>query len=154
MNEYADLEGMAAWAASVMTREPDFIVGENYLRRWFIVPRNAQMNVYLHEFRRSDDDRAMHDHPWNNRSFIIAGQYIEHTPQGRILRQPGDCAVRLATDRHRVELINGAPCVTLFTTGPKIRDWGFHCPQGFVPWQEFTDPTNYGNVGRGCGEPS
>lgn len=43
MNDYATLEDMAAWAAwaaGVMIRQPDFIVGENYLRRWFVVPRN------------------------------------------------------------------------------------------------------------------
>ena len=153
MNDYATLEDMAAWAAGVMIRQPDFIVGENYLRRWFVVPRNPFTNVYLHEFRRSDDDRALHDHPWNNRSFVIAGQYIEHTPEGSFLRSPGDTLTRDATDRHRIELIDGSPCVTLFTTGPKIRDWGFYCPPGSVPWQQFTDPANYGKVGRGCGEP-
>jgi hypothetical protein len=44
------------------------------------------------------------------------------------------------------------PAWTLFITGRRVRDWGFHCPKGWVPWQEFTDPTDSGRVGKGCGE--
>ena len=48
-------------------RHPDFIVGGKdnpYLLRWFVIPRNPVFNIYLHRFLRSDDDRALHDHPW------------------------------------------------------------------------------------------
>ena len=51
---------------------------------------------------------------------------------------------------HRLELIDG-PCWTLFVTGPRYREWGFHCPQrGWVPWKEFTSADNSGEIGRGC----
>jgi hypothetical protein len=33
-----------------------------------------------------------------------------------------------------------------------VRDWGFHCPQGWVPWRKFVAADNPGAVGRGCGE--
>ena len=37
-------------------------------------------NLYLHEFSRSDDDRALHDHPWLfNLSVLLSGTYVEHT---------------------------------------------------------------------------
>ncbi len=42
-------------------------------------------------------------------------------------------------------------CWSLFITGRKVRTWGFWCPQGFVPWHEFVDQTDSGNIGRGCG---
>ena len=61
-------------------REPDFIIGDNYLRRWWLIPRNRWLNVYLHEFRASDDDRALHDHPWASCSIILRGEYFEHLP--------------------------------------------------------------------------
>lgn len=44
------------------------------------------------------------------------------------------------------------PCWTLFVTGPRIRNWGFHCPNGWVRWEAFTPPADKGSVGRGCGE--
>lgn len=78
----AALDEMAAWARTLMSsREPDFVVGpENdpQMRRWWIVPRNSVCNVYLHQFLRSDDDRALHDHPGDNVSWILSGLYVEH----------------------------------------------------------------------------
>ena len=131
--------------------------GNDYLRRWFIIPRNPIFNIYLHQFMRSDDDRALHDHPWWNVSLLLDGEYIEHTmPQGGVnVRKrygAGDLKFRTARYAHRVELIDGKPYWSLFITGPKYRTWGFHCPTRWVPWQEFTKPENPGEIGRGCGE--
>lgn len=138
-------------------RAPDFIIGkpdDHYLRRWFVIPRNRFFNIYLHQFLRSDDDRALHDHPWWNFSFLLSGRYVEHTiPAGGINRRieyrAGDLKFRRATAAHRVELIDGA-CWSLFITGPRIRDWGFHCPHGWKPWQEFTKKGASGEIGPGC----
>lgn len=150
---YATLAEMQAWAMQIMATPADYEIGTEYLRRWWIVPRNLACNVYLHEFSGSDDDRAMHDHPWDNTSYILSGRYIEHTPAGRFLRQEGDVVQRRATDQHRIEVFEGEPPVlTLFITGPKVREWGFHCPQGWVHWQEFCAPGDSSKVGRGCGE--
>lgn len=149
---YATIEELNAWADVAMRREPDFIIGANHLRRWWIIPRNAFVNVYLHEFRRSDDDRAMHDHPWDNTSLILAGQYIEHTPEGVFVRRAGDFVTRRAKALHRIELIDNQPVISLFTTGPKVREWGFACPKGWVHWEEFCAQGDSSQIGRGCGE--
>ena len=44
------------------------------------------------------------------------------------------------------------PFMTLFITGPKIRDWGFWCDKGtrFVPWEKFTKNGVPGERGSGC----
>lgn len=149
----ATLPDMLDWANGVIAaRAPDFDIGPGYLQRWWLIPRNEWCNVYLHRFLRSDDDRALHDHPWASTSFIVSGRYREHTPDGVFERQAGDVISRGATALHRVELHPGEQAITLFITGPKVRDWGFQCPQGWVPWQIFTDPTDSSRVGRGCGE--
>ncbi|WP_205836086.1 hypothetical protein [Methylobacterium brachiatum] len=144
------------------SRPPDVIIGgeaDPYMRRWWVIPRNRWFNVYLHHFMRSDDDRALHDHPWWNVSFLLQGQYAEHTiSAGGInvftTRKAGEVKARWATHAHRIELTHG-PCWTLFITGPRLRTWGFHCPRGWVPWKEFTNPADGGQtVGRGCGEQS
>lgn len=59
----ATLADMQAWARGIMVREPDFVIGDDYLRRWYVVPRNPFCNVYLHHILHSDDDRALHDQP-------------------------------------------------------------------------------------------
>ena len=140
-------------------RSPDFVIGgadRPYLLRWFVIPRNRFFNVYLHQFLRSDDDRALHDHPWANLSILLHGSYLEHTidaggiEQCRLLSQ-GDVRVRLSGKfAHRVELFDG-PCWTLFITGPRYRQWGFHCPKaGWVHWERFTAAHDSGSIGRGC----
>lgn len=138
-------------------RVPDFVVGEPanpYLRRWWLIPRNRCFNVYLHEFLRSDDDRALHDHPWAWLSVLLTGSYEEHTIAAGGVRHRrtyrcGSVRVHGARFAHRLDV--QARCWTLFLTGPKVRTWGFHCPHGWVPWRKFTDPdTDGATVGRGC----
>lgn len=143
-----------------------------YLLRWYVLPRNRWFNVYVHCFLRDDDDRALHDHPWDSVSFLVKGKYKEYTPcdlvsteasqkvtamGGRIVaanwvetyKAPA-MIKRSAEHKHRIALIDGRPAWTVFITGPKRRGWGFWCPQGFVPWREFTDPLDSGKIGRGC----
>lgn len=149
----ADLAGMQAWAEGLMASRPaDFVIGDDYLRRWWVLPRNPFCNVYLHDIRRSDDDRALHDHPWPNTSVLLFGSYIEHTPQGAFTRSAGDVVHRPADALHRLEVIPGERAISLFSTGPKVREWGFACGQGWVHWKDFTDEGDAGQVGRGCGE--
>jgi len=140
-------------------RPPDLVIGgadDPYLKRWYVIPRNRWFNVYLHQFLRSDDDRALHDHPWWNISLLLAGRYVEHTIAAggvnrRVERCRGDCKFRAARTAHRIELVDGA-CWTLFVTGPRLREWGFHCPRGWVHWRDFTAGPRGETIGRGCGE--
>lgn len=167
------------WAQKTMlSRQPDFVVGAGgekiYLQRWWIIPRNRFFNIYLHHFLASDDDRALHDHPFVNLSILLDGCYFEHSIQAggvhsKKLRAAGKFSgvkFRLPQTAHRIELINDdsniytlgpiitenkLSCVTLFITGPRMREWGFHCPNGWRHWKEFT--RRIGNMsvgGRGC----
>lgn len=149
---YANVPPLGQWADEFMaSRPPDFVIGDNYLRRWWVIPRNKEQNIYLHEILHSDDDRAMHDHPWENRTYVIRGGYLEHTPHGVYERRAGETIVRPATALHRLEVLPGVPAITLFFTGPVVREWGFACPQGWRRWQDFVG-VNKGEIGRGCGE--
>jgi len=157
-DNYAQLPDMVEWAESIMTSRPaDFPLQDGlnnlYMERWFILPRNEMANVYLHRIVRDDKD-VMHDHPWDTTSIILSGSYVEHTPEGSILREAGDRIDRRAEDAHRLALFDNKPVISLFFTGPKIRDWGFHCPGGWVSWQDFTggEHGGRGSTGRGCGE--
>jgi len=148
----------------VCWRSPDQIIGgeENpYLYRWHVLPRNRWFNIYLHNFVRSDDGRALHDHPWWNVSWILRGRYQEITPydtsdpSGSCFlihdREPGDVNFRMAKSAHRVRLHTRTdlrlpePAWTLFVTGPRVREWGFWCPKGWRHWREFTDPDDSGS---------
>lgn len=147
-----------------LTRPPDRYIGATYvaghpvgtyLERWHVIPRNRFLNVYLHRFLRSDDDRALHDHPWWSCSIILSGGYFEHLADGTKRWRPrGTVKFRGARSAHRIELPANMPkgyqVITLFITGPKFREWGFHCPKGWRHWREFTSGPNGDSVGRGC----
>lgn len=152
-------------------REPDFVIGDPkqpYMLRWWVIPRNRFFNVYLHKFLKSDDDRALHDHPWLfNASLILKGEYLEHKLDGKVKwRRPRRFYFRWGKAPHRVELLLpddtpvGAeaiwpeePVWTLFITGPIVREWGFYCPQGWKAWRDFVRTRPGGNErGDGCGD--
>lgn len=134
----------------MIRRPPDFIVGEQYLERWYVIPRNRFLNIYLHKFTGDDDDRALHDHPWWSLSILLKGELKEHSFKGVRLIPRWWPVIRSAKFAHRLELVKG-PVWTVFVTGPKIRSWGFHCPKRWVHWREFTDLTG-SFVGKGCGK--
>jgi len=141
-------------------REPDFYIGgkaDPYLLRWYLIPRNRFFNVYFHQFRRSDDDRALHDHPWWSLSVLLRGTIYEwvedkETGQTVVIVEEGDIRLRSAKAAHRIDLgpVPKTYPETLFITGPKIREWGFWCPQGWRHWEDFTAKDDSGQIGRGC----
>lgn len=137
-------------------RSPDFIIGgaENpYMNRWRVVPRNLAGNAHLHEYIRDDDDRALHDHPWWSLSLCLRGRLVEvYRRRGTTLRReilPGSLVFRSGRFAHRLEVPEPGS-LTLFLTGPRFREWGFYCPQGWRHWREFTAPGDRSRVGRGC----
>lgn len=158
-------DAILRWARA---RQPDFVIGgaaDPYLRRHWLLPRNPVFNVYVHQFLRSDDDRALHDHPWLfNASWLLAGSYIEHTiVEGgacvRTMRHAGEWKFRWGKAPHRVELLQDCfaethhplACWTVFITGPRVRSWGFYCMErGWVHWKRFTAAGDKGAVGKGC----
>lgn len=139
------------WLPRLLSGKPHQIIGEPdapYLLRWFLIPPNRGLNLYLHHFTRSDDPRGFHDHPWDFVSLMLAGSYREITESAAVLRRPGAVAIRRAEHRHRIELItnsDGIPqhCWSIVLTGPRRRPWGFWgpTPHGgparFIPWQLF-----------------
>jgi hypothetical protein len=117
------------WFRRLLSGRPHQVIGgpdDPYMLRWYLIPRNPLLNVYLHKFLRSDDDRALHDHPWWFVSLILRGGYLEisETAKGTttaitriapdwthpwVHRGLGWSALvyRRATYRHRVQLIRG-----------------------------------------------
>lgn len=123
--------------------EPDEEIqrdGKIYLRRWHINREYGKQNVYLHEFLGNDNDKALHDHPWQSCSVVLHGEYKEYIDKHKyLIRKAGDVIFRNEKEFHRIELINNQPAYTLFITGPKVKDWGFDCENGFKHWEEFEE---------------
>jgi hypothetical protein len=151
-----------AWAVgTTICRDPDFLVGgasDPYLRRWWLIPRNRWMNIYLHEFLRDDEDRACHCHPWVSLSLSLNQSLDEiwldrrygFCIERRRSIDAGTVVLRRAKFAHRM-VVPEPRVLTLFITGPVVREWGFWCDrERFVPWRQFVDDRDSGKVGRGC----
>lgn len=123
--------------------EPHMILapdGFPYLYRWYLVGGSSTRGevspgacVMFHIQVASDPERPLHDHPWDNQSVILAGSYLEVIqsipPYGEVewlKRDTGEVVVRAASEAHRLILPDGVPyTMTIFSTGPKVREWGF-----------------------------
>lgn len=179
------LSRMLAWAQSshIEHRSPDEYIPDPdnpYMLRWFARRKFQQFdahcepwlthlwqsqdqpleNAYVHRFLRSDEDRALHDHPWSWVTVLLDGSYWEHVPADpdfpagatvRRRREAGDIVVRQdAAYPHRIELDEGRPVTTLFLTGKKTREWGFWCgASNWRHWRAFIAPGESGQA-RGC----
>jgi len=144
-------------------RAPDVSImpdGHPYLYRWHLKPRDrtgATGNLYFHIQVADDPERPHHDHPWENMSVILAGGYRESVLMGsfrssageftpmidEITRLPGDVIFRKASDAHHLRLLPGELySMSQFATGPKVREWGFWCPDGlWVPANDVIENT-------------
>mgnify|MGYP000066528385 CR=1 FL=1 len=80
----------------------------------------------------------------------LSGEFANGGTCGRPESSPFPCTLIFpSTSAHRIELVAG-PVWTLFLTGPFRREWGFHCPQGWRHWRDFTSGANGERVGKGC----
>lgn len=126
-------------------RAPDETImsgGKPYIYRWYLLPWIEKgPKAYLHIQVADDTERAMHDHPWANQSVILAGGYREefwrfppHTTTKEVREiKAGQVSQRDAEAAHRLSLLPGVKyTISIFTTGPVIRQWGF--------WEEFPIP--------------
>lgn len=111
--------------------------GDKYLLRFYLKHSSPRLpGVYLHYFYRGDLDRDLHNHPWNKSvSLILTGGYDEERlpedqkgkPNYKVTRRrvgAGRLNIIRGDDFHRVDLI-GRSTWTLFTSGKKVKDWGF-----------------------------
>lgn len=113
--------------------------GAPTLRRYAWLP----ISVRVHHIVRPDGDRHLHDHPWNARTIILDGWYLEQREDGYCrVRLPGDTASLGFGEFHRINAVcpeRGA--TTLFITGRYRGAWGFRVDGEKVPAQLYRTST-------------
>jgi hypothetical protein len=106
---------------------------------------------YLHHFFRGDEDREVHNHPWQRAvSVILTSGYKEFRwkPASKSFSthylKPGSINYIRRNDFHRVELYKDQGCWTLFTSIGRVmesngRDWSFlNTETGeLTPWGQW-----------------
>lgn len=114
--------------------------GSVYLWRLYILC-TPWFGVMLHRIFREDNQRDLHDHPWNFLSIILRGWYSES------FQRQGESAVsftsrhwwnyKRAEDRHSIRTVGRVPTWTLVFTGRRRRTWGFWVTD--TDWKEVRD---------------
>lgn len=101
---------------------------------WSLLP-----SIRLHIFEMPDMDRDHHNHPWNSRSIVIAGGYLEEREGNAFLtpRMAGTSAFIGHDTYHRIATLIGNDVITIFITWKYRHSWGFLTESGHVPWREY-----------------
>lgn len=122
---------------------------ELYLKRLRVI-QTPWFAFYIHWIYVADNDRHLHNHPWNFYSFIWRGGYVEEaTTQPKALFDPnwwGHPQENVYTAGHGhwfgsnawhriIHILPGT--ITLVFTGKRMRKWGFYTENGFVPWDQY-----------------
>lgn len=118
-----------------------------YLERWILWAWKG--TVRIHKFHRSDDDRALHDHPFWFWTFPFS-DYEEKFWSPKLNKVVYHIVTkwrfhfRPALHRHAVILPDSnKPIWTFVITGDKERDWGFWPEQDrFVYWEDWYAENN------------
>jgi hypothetical protein len=104
------------------------------LTRYFLW-HGHRLGIFLHHLHASDEDRALHDHPWSFLTCLLSGGYFEWTPAGRSWRRRFSILYRPAEWQHRLELVR--PVWTLVVRFRRRRPWGFITPTGWQEWRAY-----------------
>nr|WP_218182552.1 hypothetical protein [Pseudomonas sp. C6002] len=164
---------VAAWLITRAQRTPYLHImsadgTEMYMGRWWLFnPYSRETHkpalwwcpwsFRIHHIMRHDEDRDLHDHPWNARTVILRGWYVEQrliegfdqelaalgysgSAQATeyIDRQAGDTARLRHGEYHRIDQISPGGVYTLFITSKWRGDWGFLVSGVKVPWRKYT----------------
>lgn len=82
-------EQLLALTASMPCKQID-IGGKPYLQRYYAGTTADHHDTWIHRFLSCDGDRHLHNHPFEARSLVLRGGYLEDMPNGQFhrMREP------------------------------------------------------------------
>ena len=121
---------------------------EVYMRRWWLLnPYHdtpglrrfdwCPVSIRVHHILRRDHDRHLHDHPWNARTFVLKGWYLEQTEDGCNMRIRGHSAAIRYEQYHRILSVSEEGVYTMFVTGRYRGTWGFKVAGRKMPYKQY-----------------
>jgi len=114
--------------------------GTLYMQRWWLIkPGFLPFSIRVHHIVRPDADRHLHDHPFNYRTIILRGGYVEEDVFGEFdIRVSGDTVKATANTFHRISHVDHKDGAwTLFIMGRRRNQWGFMVDGHKVHWTEY-----------------
>lgn len=167
---------VAAWLVERSKRTPYSPItsrdgAETYMDRWWVFnpySKDAAGNagparwswlpsIRVHHIMRADDDEHLHDHPWNARTIVLRGWYVEERPPRGEQYSPDVCGWVKKTEGwhtmwgrpagytgrvlfnsyHRISEVSPGGVYTLWFTWRYQGTWGFLVNGKKMPWREY-----------------
>lgn len=110
--------------------------GKLHFRRWELI-KTPWFSVWIHGIYAADEDKHLHNHPWDFKSLILKGSYLEETENGLVLQSVGKFNSRNGQDFHKILKLNDPVVYTLFIASPVKREWGYKVSGQFIHHQEY-----------------
>ena len=110
--------------------------GKLHFRRWQIL-KTRWFSIWLHGIYAPDEDKHLHNHPWDFKSIVLKGSYIEQTENGNITQRPGKFNSRNGSDFHKILELKSPVVYTLFIVSPVKRIWGYKVDGVFIQQDEY-----------------
>lgn len=152
------------WNIKIPSHLGHLITPDNkmYMGRWtipngwirkFILWITGYDDVRIHWIAIPDEDRFLHNHPFDYRTFVMKGWYLEqHTSDNEckdkgfdaiavsstVMREKGTTATGDVNKFHRVLKMSEGGVYTLFFMKNDTNDWGFSIPEhGYMDRNEY-----------------
>ena len=119
-------------------------VDNEFIRRLHVL-KTPWFAICLHWILKPDPEPYLHDHPVSFLSIVLRGWYIETRQRSPLV--PGHADVKLRNwgnlvhasfnDRHTITACHPRT-LTIAFMGPKVREWGYHTPAGWVHWKDYS----------------
>ncbi len=140
---------VADWLIKRSKRTPYFHL-DGYMERWWLFNPTPALSggqgrrfewlpsVRIHHILREDTERHPHNHPWNARTIILKGWYMDRRDDGFFMRTAGDTSTIMADDFHSIGRVSDGGVWTLFISWRWKHTWGFRVAENvIIPWRDY-----------------
>lgn len=110
--------------------------GKLHFRRWQLL-KTRWFSIYIHGIYATDQDKHLHNHPWDYKSIVLKGSYIEETNSGTNTLQFGTITSRNGKDYHKIKTLLTKSVYTLFIVSPVKRVWGYQVDGSWMNHEEY-----------------
>lgn len=121
--------------------------GKLHFRRWEIL-KTRWFSIYIHGIYAADQDKHLHNHPWDYKSIVLKGSYIEETLTGNNVMRPLKMVTRDGKDYHKIKELKSKSVYTLFIVSPVKRIWGYLVDGSWMNHEEYREKKNKGLFGN------
>jgi hypothetical protein len=121
--------------------------GKLHFRRWEIL-KTRWFSIYIHGIYEADQDKHLHNHPWDYKSIVLKGSYIEETLTGNNVMRPLKMVTRDGKDYHKIKELKSKSVYTLFIVSPVKRIWGYLVDGSWMNHEEYREKKNKGLFGN------